>query len=114
LCRSQSLSAANSESRPGILETVCPIILPKLDTDNTKQTTGNISAILKARRIAIVGSRHNEGENQMRKITDVQRSASFMATWRRLRQRIFDPYRPELHYMRGPGPKWREKHAHAI
>lgn len=20
-----------------------------------------------------------------------------------------DPYRPELHYMRGPGPKWREK-----
>jgi hypothetical protein len=24
---------------------------------------------------------------------------------------FFDPYRPELHYMRGPGPKWREKHA---
>ena len=23
---------------------------------------------------------------------------------------IFDPYRPELRYMRGPGPKWREKH----
>jgi len=22
---------------------------------------------------------------------------------------IFDPYRPEQHYMRGPGPKWREK-----
>jgi hypothetical protein len=22
----------------------------------------------------------------------------------------FDSYRPELHYMRGPGPKWREKH----
>jgi hypothetical protein len=22
---------------------------------------------------------------------------------------VFDPYRPELHYMRGPGPKWREK-----
>ena len=19
---------------------------------------------------------------------------------------LFDPYRPELHYMRGPGPKW--------
>ena len=32
--------------------------------------------------------------------------------WRRLRQRIFDSYRPELYYMRGPGPKWREKHAH--
>jgi hypothetical protein len=22
-------------------------------------------------------------------------------------------YRPELHYMRGPGPKWREKHQSA-
>jgi hypothetical protein len=27
-----------------------------------------------------------------------------------LRPSLFDPYRPELHYMRGPGPKWREKH----
>ncbi|MCC6887199.1 MAG: hypothetical protein IT536_01465 [Hyphomicrobiales bacterium] len=24
---------------------------------------------------------------------------------------MLDPYRPELHYMRGPGPKWRAKHA---
>ena len=23
---------------------------------------------------------------------------------------LLDPYRPELHYMRGPGPKWRAKH----
>ena len=23
---------------------------------------------------------------------------------------LFDPYRPELYYMRGPGPKWRMKH----
>jgi len=23
---------------------------------------------------------------------------------------FFDAYRPELHYMRGPGPKWQEKH----
>jgi hypothetical protein len=25
----------------------------------------------------------------------------------------FDRYQPELHYMRGPGPKWRAKHAPA-
>ena len=31
--------------------------------------------------------------------------------WRRLATSLFDPYRPELHYMRGPGPKWRAKHA---
>jgi hypothetical protein len=24
---------------------------------------------------------------------------------------ITDTYQPERHYMRGPGPKWREKHA---
>jgi hypothetical protein len=29
--------------------------------------------------------------------------------WRWLKISLFDPYRPELHYMRGPGPKWREK-----
>jgi hypothetical protein len=23
---------------------------------------------------------------------------------------LFGVYRPERHYMRGPGPKWREKH----
>jgi hypothetical protein len=26
---------------------------------------------------------------------------------------LFDPYRPERHYMRGPGPKWQAKHAMA-
>ena len=24
---------------------------------------------------------------------------------------LLDPYRPELHYMRGPGPKWHAKRA---
>ena len=24
---------------------------------------------------------------------------------------IFNPYRPELYYMRGPGPKWYARHA---
>ena len=27
-----------------------------------------------------------------------------------LARSLFDPYRPEQHYMRGPGPKWRAKH----
>jgi hypothetical protein len=26
---------------------------------------------------------------------------------------FFDPYRPERHYMRGAGPKWRKKHEDA-
>ena len=33
-----------------------------------------------------------------------------MTLLRSLSRDLFDPYRPELHYMRGPGPRWREKH----
>jgi hypothetical protein len=29
--------------------------------------------------------------------------------WHQLFARAFDPYRPELHYMRGPGPACRAK-----
>ena len=32
------------------------------------------------------------------------------AAWHSLTKALFDDYRPELHYMRGPGPKWRAKH----
>ena len=31
--------------------------------------------------------------------------------WRTVTSDLFDTYRPEQHYMRGPGPKWRAKHA---
>jgi hypothetical protein len=34
--------------------------------------------------------------------------------WRWLRTIVFDPYRPELYYMRGPGPKCREKRARCV
>ena len=30
--------------------------------------------------------------------------------WHRLIDRVLDDYRPERHYMRGPGPKWYAKH----
>jgi hypothetical protein len=36
--------------------------------------------------------------------------AEIRAFWRQFVARAFDPYRPELHYMRGPGPAWRAKH----
>jgi hypothetical protein len=35
--------------------------------------------------------------------------ADFRAFWLQFFTRAFDPYRPELHYMRGPGPAWRAK-----
>ena len=33
--------------------------------------------------------------------------ARFIDEFRRI---LFDHYQPERHYMRGPGPKWRERH----
>jgi hypothetical protein len=39
--------------------------------------------------------------------------AGFKAFWRQFFARAFDPYRPELHYMRGPGPAWHAKHGTA-
>ena len=33
-----------------------------------------------------------------------------VARWHRLVDRARDGYRPERHYMRGPGPKWHAKH----
>jgi hypothetical protein len=38
-----------------------------------------------------------------------RRLAAIMTRWQRLLQRVGKPYRPELHYMRGPGPKWHAK-----
>jgi hypothetical protein len=30
--------------------------------------------------------------------------------WRMIAALLVPSYRPEMHYMRGPGPKWYEKH----
>ena len=39
------------------------------------------------------------------------RHALFTLTkaWREVVRELTDSYRPELHYMRGPGPKWAAK-----
>ena len=34
---------------------------------------------------------------------------TFVEYQRTLSNRVFDPYRPEQHYMRGPGPRCRAK-----
>ena len=36
--------------------------------------------------------------------------SDFASTVHNLIMDVRDSYRPELHYMRGPGPKWRAKH----
>ena len=41
----------------------------------------------------------------------LRRLAETVMEWNRRLDVARNPYRPELHYMRGPGPKWRAKHS---
>lgn len=45
------------------------------------------------------------------KLGMVELGAPLAAVWRRLAAIFGSRYRPEQHYMRGPGPKWRESHS---
>lgn len=41
----------------------------------------------------------------------IRQPLSFVAAkWQKLVRIAGNPYRPELHYMRGPGPKWHAKY----
>jgi len=42
--------------------------------------------------------------------TPLLQCLNLIMRWRRLIRLAGNPYRPELHYMRGPGPKWHAKH----
>ena len=41
-------------------------------------------------------------------------AAAWVRRCGRVLKDLLDPYRPELHYMRGPGPKWRAKHGLSV
>jgi len=38
-----------------------------------------------------------------------RRLAAIITRWQHVILTVCNPYRPELHYMRGPGPKWHAK-----
>lgn len=40
-------------------------------------------------------------------------SLGLASLWRGLVRDLFAPYRPERHYMRGPGPAYRARHQEA-
>ena len=50
---------------------------------------------------------------EMAQFADVVPPQGF-AAWQALTKALFVDYRPELHYMRGPGPKWHEKYGAEI
>jgi len=56
--------------------------------------------------------------SEMAKSKEMTQSANVLAArvsarWQALTKALFDDYRPEVHYMRGPGPRWHEKHDRA-
>ena len=59
-----------------------------------------------------VGRTHQAVDRTMKTATrnSATRGISIAALWRSLKRDLLDAYRPELHYMRGPGPAWRAKH----
>lgn len=42
----------------------------------------------------------------------VKASTAVASAWRTTMGTPAGRYRPEAHYMRGPGPQWRAKHGH--
>jgi hypothetical protein len=54
-------------------------------------------------------SRQETAMGKNKKVPGLRRRGG-LAEFTRLFRSMVDPYRPELHYMRGPGPKWHAKH----
>ncbi len=65
----------------------------------------------KAGATATGASRQETGDGHVQQEGSENRTSSRgLAEFSRLFRSMVDPYRPELHYMRGPGPKWHAKH----
>ena len=60
--------------------------------------------------IRVASNRRAPWAGQVDPVDTVPIFPAIAEAWRELRKGFLDTYRPELHYMRGPGPKWREKH----
>jgi len=67
----------------------------------TKATSRTDSVMITARTTVRMLAARRQAPGLAADITDL---------FRTLAKALFDPYRPELHYMRGPGPKWHAKH----
>ena len=57
-----------------------------------------------------MASKRKVSRNSMQRRSAPSMASDLAAFFQDLAKTLFDPYRPELHYMRGPGPKWHAKH----
>jgi hypothetical protein len=60
---------------------------------------------------SVSASASTRTEGQARRVGPLYEIRAF---WRDFIATAFRPYRPELHYMRGPGPAWRAKHGERL
>jgi hypothetical protein len=65
-------------------------------------------SIVRPRAIAPASARWSAMSGFARKTAETV--SDFASIVHNLVMDVRDSYRPELHYMRGPGPKWRAKH----
>jgi hypothetical protein len=65
-------------------------------------------SIVRPREIALASARWSAMPGSARKTAETV--FDFASILQNLVMDVRDCYRPELHYMRGPGPKWRAKH----
>jgi hypothetical protein len=65
-------------------------------------------SIVLPRAIASASARRSAMSGLARKTAETV--SNFTSIVHNLVMDVRDTYRPELHYMRGPGPKWRAKH----
>ena len=66
------------------------------------------NSIVSSRTIASASARWSTMSGLARKVAETV--SELARVGQNLLLDVRDSYRPELHYMRGPGPKWRAKH----
>ena len=74
----------------------------------TKGEAGKSGKTATSRRESVMA--RPERQFRLRVAAQRPRSRPSLPTILRQLKSLVDPYRPELHYMRGPGPKWHAKH----
>jgi hypothetical protein len=81
---------------------------PEVDDRSFRRTEGH--AMYDSKRLDLLGRDLKTMSVAAALTLWVPTSGIVAGWWRRFARDFAKPYRPELHYMRGPGPKWREKH----
>src|SRR5262249_1391514 len=82
---------------------------PELD-DRSFRNAEEGRAMFDSRKFDLIGRERKSASDAVALTLWAPTGGIVAGWWRRFAKDFARPYRPEQHYMRGPGPKWREKH----